>query len=154
MQGNSFFCIMKQKKFLLYLICLLLLIALVVIIFRISNNRATFNENIDNQKTTPMKSANVNNANLEIVSNPALESEYEKSVKNIINAFEEKQKKPNEARDAILALTVPDKYKNLHLDLVVIFDNIIEGAKNSDQAEIQDAVEKLQEIEDKNEWMK
>lgn len=127
----------------IFYLLLVVAIALIVIYFPkiFSNINNGVNENINTQ------------VKKEPISNPELEAKYEKGVKDIISAFAQGEK-PESARDALLDLTVPDTYKNIHLDLVFIFDTILQGANESDQAKIEDAMVKLGELEDKNTWMK
>ena len=86
------------------------------------------------------------------VANPELEKEYENKVKDILGTFS-KGEKPENIRERLLDIATPDKYKNIHLDLIFIFDAVIEGAKESDQAKIEDAMQKLEDLKEKNKWM-
>lgn len=123
---------------------LVVVLALVVIYFPknfFGANKIGVNANVSGQKAK------------DVVSNPALEREYEKKVKDILDTFS-KGEKPENIREKFLDLTIPDTYKNLHLDLIFILDAIIEGAKESDQAKIEEAMVKLEDLKEKNEWMK
>jgi len=112
---------------------------------------------IDYIKNSNKAGAPANNNSSEVkptpVPNPKLEAEYEKNVKVILEKFSKKVS-PLAIRDELLNVVVPDKYKNLHLDLVLTFSNIIKGSNNADQATIQDAMEKLEQLKGENGWMK
>ena len=131
-------------RLLIYFIGIIILASVVVYFPKDFFNRSN-NENTDAGTNTAKKK--------EIISNPELEAQYEKSAREIIKSFETGEK-PAIARAKLLELRVPDKYKNLHLDLVIIFDAIIRGAQFSDQAEIEETIERLGDIKEKNIWMK
>lgn len=134
---------MRYKK----ILSLFFTIAIAVVLFYAINffknnnsNQKNINSNAAIEKPTP-------------VPNPKLEAEYEKNIKAILEKFSNKES-PSTIRDELLDVIVPDKYKNLHLDLVLTFSNIIRGSNNADQAAIQDAVEKLENVKQENAWMK
>lgn len=122
---------------------LVVVLALIVVYFprSFSDVRNGVNENIN----APMKK--------EPVSNPKLESDYEKDIHDILVRFSEGET-AEKIQDEILGISVPEKYMTEHLDLVIIFNNIIKGKKDSDETLVANAMKKLDEMREKNKWMK
>lgn len=74
--------------------------------------------------------------------NLQIQEEYEQSVKKVLQEFE-KNFQASSARDEILQLRTSSQYKNFHLDLVIALDRIAQGQEKSDQALIEEGLEKL-----------
>ena len=85
--------------------------------------------------------------------NQALEHQYEISVPTILKPYWQN----NDVADLkaeILALTVPVKYLDLHLNLVMALENIEQGRAGSDQAKIQAGVDKINKLAADYNWLK
>ena len=56
-------------------------------------------------------------------------------------------------KEQILALSVPAKYLQLHLDLVLAFDLIEQGQQEADQDKIEKGLTKINQLKDKYPWI-
>ena len=85
-------------------------------------------------------------------SNPELEKKYEKELKAILKpVWQDTQ--VNNIKDQILELRAPAKYLNLHLNLVLAFEEIEKGQALADQAQIESGLEKLNDLKKQYPWM-
>lgn len=95
---------------------------------------------------------NINFLN-EPISNPLLEEDYEKNIKEILEAFANQKTQLNETIEKILKLTVPAKYKDLHLNLVIALTKIQQGREETNQAKIEEGLADLDKIRQKHNWL-
>ncbi len=86
-------------------------------------------------------------------SNLQLEKEYQQSLKVILQPFF-KENQFSGIREQILELRAPVKYLDLHLNLVLAFDLIQQGQEASDQAKIEEGLEKINQLKDQYPWIK
>ena len=85
--------------------------------------------------------------------NPFLEEEYEENIKEILEAFSNQEIEITEAVKKIVDLTVPAKYKDLHLNLVIALSKISQGKDKADQSEIEEGLVDLAQIRQQYNWL-
>jgi len=125
-------CCRKTHYFLLFLLSLVLLAGC-------SLPLGSGKTNVVNSKKVP-------------VDNPQLEKEYEKAIAEILNPVWEENNFDG-IRDKILEIKTPAKYLELHLGLVLALDLIQQGRLDSDQAKIEQGLEKLTELKNQYKWL-
>lgn len=84
---------------------------------------------------------------------PVTNEAYQQNVRQILVDFWATQDPQNIKQD-LLDLTVPMDYFDFHFDIVVAFDKLEQGADESDQASIEEALEDISEIAEENSWIK
>jgi hypothetical protein len=81
------------------------------------------------------------------------EQKYENDLKTILQPYWQSQQ-PVGIKDQILALKVPAKYSNLHLNLVIAFELLEQGKAKSDQTKINSGNHKLNKLVSEYSWLK
>lgn len=61
---------------------------------------------------------------------------------------------PAGVKDKILELTAPAEFLNLHLNIVIAFELIEQGQKDSDQGKIEDGIDRLNNLANNNDWLR
>jgi len=130
---------------------LVLVIAMLVVVFAIIFNRRSDNgvRNFDNNNTIAQEQQE---NELGYKENEELEGEYEETVPEILSTLLQDGDAAR-AREDLLSVRVPDKYRSLHLDLVIVFEKMERGKETTDQALIEEAYEGLDDIISKYEWL-
>lgn len=141
---------MNDKKFFdTFLILSLILVTLSFIIIQLSSPAI-------NKKIVNVKEGNIiHKATVEKIDMAKLEKDYEDNFKRIFSQFaqlasEEKINKEivGTIKNETLALKVPTKYKDLHIDFVlalVKMENYFSGGDNKEEAASLDAIKRIQE---------
>ncbi len=133
-----------KRNFLFLLAGILIAIAIFVSLFYFLNNRS-LPPNISKKKETT--------APIVHPVNPALVEQYKKSVKEKVVLYNSGAT-AKEVRDYLVAITVPSsEYKDIHLDLVILFDKLDLAERNNDMEEKNNLIEKLRVIKNKNSWL-
>lgn len=78
---------------------------------------------------------------------------YQQEVKEILSSFWQDQESLNIKQD-LIGLTVPREYMDLHLNLVVVFQKLEQGADGSDQALVEEALDELNDLVQDYPWIK
>lgn len=103
-----------------------------------------------NSKAKPTDQGNATQAKEEQIAQ--LEKAYESAVVEILKPYFAEKKFDN-IKSQLLELKVPAKYLDLHFNLVIAFEQIEQGQKTSDQAKIEDAIEKIEKIKEQYPWI-
>lgn len=101
---------------------------------------------------TRQKNINQNTNQPQVKSNPQLEREYEKQLKETLKPLWQ-DKQISGLKEQILDLRVPAKYLELHLNLVFAFDLIEQGQIAADQAKVEEGLEKLNQLKNQYPWL-
>lgn len=136
----------RTKKIFFVLIVILALVVFLVIIVILSPKTKN-----NLSKYWSVNSFNTNRQ--DSVSNPNLIRDYERQVKKILEPFFQEQNF-DEVLKQLLELTVPAEYQDLHLNLVIAFDLIKVGQENSDQAQIEEGLAKIDNLLAQYPWLK
>jgi len=60
-----------------------------------------------------------------------------------------------EVRDYLVAITVPSsEYKDIHLDLVILFDKLDLAERNNNENEKNKLIARLEDLKNKNSWLR
>lgn len=95
---------------------------------------------------------NINN-NVE-QNKPVITSEsYKQSLSAILQPYWDSLQ-PAGVKDKILELTAPAEFLNLHLNIVIAFELIEQGQKDSDQGKIEDGIDRLNNLANNNDWLR
>lgn len=95
---------------------------------------------------------NINN-NVE-QNKPVITSEsYKQSLSAILQPYWDLLQ-PAGVKDKILELTAPAEFLNLHLNIVIAFELIEQGQKDSDQGKIEDGIDRLNNLANNNDWLR
>lgn len=100
----------------------------------------TSNEVIGNNNATP--------AIEEIVTKES----YQDDLKNVLMPFWS-QGSRDKIKEQILGLTVPSEYLDLHFNLVIAFEMIEQGSKDSDQEQIDLGLAKIDRLAQEYSWL-
>jgi len=87
-----------------------------------------------------------------ILSQAEQEAAYEAGVKAGLRPYWQKQDVSG-IKDQILDLRAPAKYLDLHLNLVIALESLEQGEKTADQAKIESAMDKLNELKTAYPWI-
>lgn len=101
-------------------------------------------------KVRPADNLNINQS--KPVNAVNLEQQYELSLKEILKPYWQNQE-INGIKDKILDLRAPAKYLDLHFNLVIAFELIGQGQAVSNQAEIEEGLEKLLQLKAQYNWL-
>jgi|SRR3989338_4411259 len=86
--------------------------------------------------------------------NPALVEQYKKSVKEKVVLYNSVAT-AQEVRDYLVAITVPSsEYKDIHLDLVILFDKLDLAERNNNENEKNKLIARLEDLKNKNSWLR
>lgn len=122
-----------MKKFLQFLILLFL-------VFTISGCFKTKSPAVNNQIGS------------KALTQEELETQYESALKEILKPYWVDNSVAG-LKDKVLALTVPVEYLDLHFNLVIAIELIEQGSQTSDQAKIEDGLEKIAELKNEYDWL-
>lgn len=89
----------------------------------------------------------------QVKSQQELEKDYQNSLTLILDPYWS-SKDISGIKEQILELTAPAKYTQLHFDLVVAFELLEQGRKDSDQSKIEQGIDELNSIVAKNPWIR
>lgn len=93
-----------------------------------------------------------------------IESDYRENTKNILRSYEEmineedllenseKIKEVNDLEDDLIGLTVPEEFKNLHVNFVLALNKIESYAKNGNKEDMSKGLLMIQEIKNQYTW--
>ncbi len=85
--------------------------------------------------------------------NPQLVAQYKKNVKEEVESYD-LGATAKEVRDNLVAITVPSsEYKDIHLDLVILFDKLDLAERNKDNNEKNKLIIQLKDLKNKNSWL-
>lgn len=93
------------------------------------------------------------NTQQQVKSNPELEREYREEVRDLLAPVFSNYEVTG-VREALLDVTVPSAYLDLHLDLVLALDAIETARQNADQAGIEAGLERIDDLADQYDWLK
>lgn len=95
---------------------------------------------------------NINN-NVE-QNKPVITTEsYKQSLSVILQPYWDSLQ-PAGVKDKILELTAPAEFLNLHLNIVIAFELIEQGQKDSDQGKIEEGIDRLNNLANNNDWLR
>ena len=95
----------------------------------------------------------VNKNNIE-QNKPVITSQsYQQSLNAILQPYWDSLQ-PAGVKNKILELTAPAEFLNLHLNIVIAFELIEQGQKDSDQSKIEDGIDRLNNLANNNDWLK
>ena len=61
---------------------------------------------------------------------------------------------PAGVKNKILELTAPAEFLSLHLNIVIAFELIEQGQKDSDQGKIEEGIDRLNNLANQNDWLR
>lgn len=101
-------------------------------------------KNVDQEK--------VNN-NIEQKKSVITSDSYKQSLNTILQPYWDSLQ-PVGVKDKILELTAPAEFLNLHLNIVIAFELIEQGQKDSDQGKIEEGIDRLNNLANQNDWLR
>lgn len=88
------------------------------------------------------------------LSDPVKDKEYEKNVRDIL-MLRDSVESAQDLKEKFLEMTVPSyRYKDIHLELVIIFDKLSRAEKEKDPTEKQELLKHLYELGEKYPWIR
>lgn len=88
------------------------------------------------------------------LSDPVKDKEYEKNVRDIL-IMRDLGTSAQDLKEKFLEMTVPSyRYKDIHLELVIIFDKLSRAEKEKDPSEKQELLKHLYELGEKYPWIR
>ena len=85
---------------------------------------------------------------------PAITSQgYKQSLNAILQPYWDSLQ-PAGVKNKILELTAPAEFLSLHLNIVIAFELIEQGQKDSDQGKIEEGIDRLNNLANNNDWLK
>jgi folylpolyglutamate synthase/dihydropteroate synthase len=121
------------------------IIALLFLIFSVSACSLGKDENSQQTNAARLAEIKENIANVE--------KEYKSAVSNILKPYWETQDIAG-IKEKILELRAPAEYLSLHFNLVTAFELLEQGQFESDQAKIEEGLEKINKAKEQYSWIK
>lgn len=84
--------------------------------------------------------------------NPKLERQYREQLKAALEPYWQSQQVEG-VREAVLALTAPGAYLNLHLRIVLAFEKMEQGRASADQAIIEEGLDAINALAQEYPWI-
>lgn len=80
------------------------------------------------------------------------QTQYESALKEILKSYFQDNKITG-IKDKILELKAPGQYLDLHLNLVITFELLEQGKAGSDQAKIEQGLDKINKLKSQYSWV-
>jgi len=111
-----------------------------------------FFQNKEGAENTSIKNIERNQIDRNSPEQKKLQDDYQKQAKEILKPFFDNKTSKGIA-DELSSLIVPYEYRNVHLSLIMGFDKIERGSQLSNQAEIEEGIEAILDLMEKNPWL-
>lgn len=83
------------------------------------------------------------------------EQRYRQALQELFSGWDPRKKADfSGVHQQLLEITVPARYRTLHLDLVIVFNTLKRGQESSDQASVEEGLEQLDKIFQSAPWIR